>query len=216
MLHLKFLSIALAMPGALADIPQLFSPLIPQKVLATNNKLPKPVQYPQYTDRTVGTWQYFNPDTWTSGFFPVTLYAVNTRRQLCGATPANGLGAADWLALGRSASNGLLGLSASASIGHDVGFISFPFVEELAVCVPYLIPSFSQLIVHSNPKNQTAINAVNKFASQLAARFNPTVGCTRSWDNAANPTNFQVNMLPAYCPFPSADSEVLLTPTGYH
>ena len=72
------------------------------------------------------------------------------------------------------------------------------------------VPTFSQLIGYSNPKNQTAINAVNKFASQLAARFNPTVGCTRSWDNAANPTNFQVTLPPARRPFAqSADSESL-------
>jgi len=42
-----------------------------------------------------------------------------------------------------------------------------------------------------NPENQTAINAVNAFATMLAARFSPVVGCTRSWD-APNPTDFQV------------------------
>jgi hypothetical protein len=56
-----------------------------------------------------------------------------------------------------------------------VGFISFPFIEELAL----------------NPENKTAIDAINKFASMLAARFNPIVGCTRSWD-ASDPTDFQV------------------------
>ncbi|CAL1703458.1 unnamed protein product [Somion occarium] len=43
----------------------------------------------------------------------------------------------------------------------------------------------------TNPDNQTAIAAVNKFATALAARYNPIVGCTRSWD-AADPTDFQV------------------------
>lgn len=47
----------------------------------------------------------------------------------------NGLGVGDWLSLARSASNGLLSLDASHGIGHDVGFISFPFVEELALFV---------------------------------------------------------------------------------
>ena len=42
-----------------------------------------------------------------------------------------------------------------------------------------------------NPNNQTAVKAVNAFATALARRFNPIVGCTRSW-NTADPTDFQV------------------------
>jgi len=123
-------------PFALARIPsELFSPLIPQKVLNTFNALPSPIQYPQYTDSTNGKWLYFSPNTWTSGFFPATGYALNARKAFCGVTPRNGLGAANWLNLARSASNGLLPLDASHGLGHDVGFISFPFVEELALCV---------------------------------------------------------------------------------
>ncbi|KAJ7722288.1 glucuronyl hydrolase [Mycena maculata] len=171
-------------PFALSQsIPaQLFSNLIPQKVLATAESLPAPIQYPQYTneveplsDATIGDWLYFVPDTWTSGFFPVTLYALNTRVKLCGATSRNGLSAADWLNLGRATSNGLIPLELQNTVGHDVGFLSFPFVEELAI----------------NPTNQTALTAVNQFAADLAARFNPIVGCTRSWDTA-DPTDFTV------------------------
>ena len=121
---------------AVAAVPsELLSSLIPQKVLNTFNALPSPIQYPQYTDTVAGEWLYFEPSTWTSGFFPATGYALNTRKVLCGPTATNGLGAADWLDLGRSASDGLLALDASAGLGHDVGFISFPFVEELALCV---------------------------------------------------------------------------------
>jgi hypothetical protein len=89
---------------------QLFSNLIPQKVLATAKSLPASIQYPQYTDTSAGKWIDFVPDTWTSGFFPTTLYALNTRKNLCTATPANGLTAADWLTLGRATSNGLIPL----------------------------------------------------------------------------------------------------------
>ena len=42
-----------------------------------------------------------------------------------------------------------------------------------------------------NPENETALEAVNAFAADLAARFSPTVGCTRSWDNP-DPTLFRV------------------------
>jgi len=125
---------ALYVSTAFANYPvELFSPLVPQKVLAAFNALPSPIQYPQYTDTTAGKWLYFSPNTWTSGFFPATGYAMNTRTQLCGTSSSNGLGSANWLSLGRAASNGLLSLDASHGIGHDVGFISFPFVEELAV-----------------------------------------------------------------------------------
>ncbi|PPQ67671.1 hypothetical protein CVT25_012699 [Psilocybe cyanescens] len=179
-------------PFVLADLPpELFSSDIPTKVLATFKALPRSIQYPQYTDTGPGKWLYFSPNTWTSGFFPVTGYALNTRKQLCGATPVNGLNNADWLDLARSASDGLLSLNANNGIGHDVGFISYPFVEELVV----------------NPKNQTAIDAVNKFASMLAARFNPVVGCTRSWDTT-DPTDFQViidNMMNLEVLFHSAE-----------
>lgn len=130
----SFMLSTLPMAVAVAFPAELFSSLIPQKVLATFNALPSPIRYPQYTD-TAGQWIYFNPNLWTSGFFPVTGYAVNTRATLCGATLANGLGVANWLDLARSASNGLLSLDASHGIGHDVGFLSFPFVEELTLCV---------------------------------------------------------------------------------
>ncbi|KAJ7581496.1 glucuronyl hydrolase [Mycena floridula] len=156
---------------------QLFSGTIPTKILKTAQSLPAAIQYPQYTT-TSGTWLLFSPDTWTSGFFPVTLYGLNTRKNLCPATTINGLGIANWLALGRSLSAGLVPLETKTSVGHDVGFLSFPFAEELVI----------------NPTNQTAINAVNQFAKELAARYSPIVGCTRSWDNSASDpaTNFQV------------------------
>ncbi|KAG6919912.1 hypothetical protein DXG01_013261 [Tephrocybe rancida] len=169
---------------------QLYSPVIPKKILATFKALPNPVKYPQYTT-TTGTWQYFSPDTWTSGFFPATPYALNERKSVCPATPANALGLADWLSLGRAASTGLVPLEAGNGQGHDQGFLSFPFVEELAV----------------NPGNATAQTAVKAFAKLLAARFNPVVGCTRSWD-ASDPTDFQViidNMMNLDVLFHAAD-----------
>lgn len=153
---------------------ELFSPLIPQKVLAAFKALPNPIKYPQYTT-TTGTWQFFSPDTWTSGFFPVTGYEVNTRRTLCGATSANGLGSADWVALARAASNGLISLENGNGQGHDQGFLSFPFVEELLL----------------NPNNATAKTAILAFSKILSGRFNSVVGATRSWDSS-DPNNFQV------------------------
>ncbi|KAH7927061.1 glycoside hydrolase family 88 protein [Leucogyrophana mollusca] len=149
---------------------ELYSSLIQQKVLKIAQDEPNPAQYPQYTDRVAGVWQYFVPNTWTTGFFPATLYELNTRAQLCKLQDQP-----DWVDLGRQWSTAEILLETNNTVGHDVGFLSFPFVQELSV----------------NPKNETAIAAVNAFAADLAARFNPIVGCTRSWDTA-DPTLFEV------------------------
>lgn len=123
----------LALPFALATIPpELFSPLVTQKVLATAKTPPNPIQFPQYTDATVGNWLLFNPDTWTTGFFPATLYEMNRRQKLCG--DKHGVGSADWVKLGQAWSTGEIPLETKTGVGHDVGFLSFPFIEELKMC----------------------------------------------------------------------------------
>ncbi|EMD34410.1 glycoside hydrolase family 88 protein [Gelatoporia subvermispora B] len=153
--------------------PELFSPLIAQKIATIAAAIPSPMMYPQYTDRVEGVWQYFKPDEWTTGFFPATLYAMHQRAQLCPST--NSGDAAQWLQLGREWSTAEVPLEQTNTLGHDVGFVSYPFMLELAV----------------DPDNTTAQAAVNAFAADLAARFDPIVGCTRSWDTA-DPTDFQV------------------------
>ena len=130
-LSLLVLYLPLSLAATLVTPPELFSPLVAQKVLTTAKNIPSPIKYAQYTDMNVGNWILFSPNTWTSGFFPVTLYALNTRKQLCGT--GNGVGSADWVGLGRTWSTGLIPLEASNGVGHDVGFLSFPFVEELTV-----------------------------------------------------------------------------------
>ena len=111
---------------------ELFSPLVAQKVLATANTTQNPPKYPQWTDRINGTWQFFSPDTWTSGFFPATLYALNERLSIC---PTDELKATDWLGLAQAWSNAEVPLETKTTVGHDVGFLSFPFIEELKVYV---------------------------------------------------------------------------------
>ncbi|TDL27623.1 glycoside hydrolase family 88 protein [Rickenella mellea] len=147
-----------------ADVPvELYSPIIGQKLLkiASNETAG---QYPEYTDRENGAWQYFDPNVWTVGFFPSTLYALNNRSKLC---PSLSDGT-DWLSLGRQWSTGEIPYETTNELVHDVGFASFPFQDELLV----------------NSANQTALTAVNDFATDLANRYNPIVGCTRSWDPA--------------------------------
>ncbi|KAI0086205.1 d-4,5 unsaturated-glucuronyl hydrolase-like protein [Irpex rosettiformis] len=182
------LTISTTLAAELVLPSELFSPQVAQKVLATANTVQNPAKYPQWTDRDKGTWQFFSPDTWTSGFFPTTLYALNERLSIC---PTDELKATDWLGLAQTWSSAEVPLETKTTTGHDVGFLSFPFIEELKV--------------HSN--NQTAQTAVNSFANELAARFDPIVGCTRSWDTT-DPTDFTViidNMMNLEVLFQSAN-----------
>ena len=61
-------------------------------------------------------------------------------------------------------------------------------------------------IYFRNPANQSAVNAVESLASELAARFSPIVGCTRSWDSAD--PDFEV--------FMSQLSPIFLLNTAYY
>lgn len=109
---------------------ELYSPLVAEKIRNTALSPPNPMQYPQYTDRTEGKWQYFDTDTWTTGFFPSTLYTLNKRADICNWGAGN---ASEWLELGRQWSTAEVSLETSNTVGHDVGFLSYPFLDELTV-----------------------------------------------------------------------------------
>src|ERR1700733_9366238 len=99
--------------------PELYSPLISSKIRTIAQSESNPTTYPQYTDSTVGKWQYFQPDIWTSSFFPAMLYALNTRAKLCGTGDGD-----TWVELGRQWSTGVIPLETKNDVGHDVGFLS--------------------------------------------------------------------------------------------
>ena len=120
---------------------ELFSSLIPQKVLATFQSLPTPILFPHVTDSIEGKWIDHSINWWTSGFLPASSYLLLARQKMCNSFNTSG----DWLTLGRSSSGPLANLDASHGIGHDIGFISFPFVEELMVCVSFLMSIHGKL-----------------------------------------------------------------------
>ncbi|KZP23572.1 glycoside hydrolase family 88 protein [Athelia psychrophila] len=171
-------SLLLALGASAANPPaQLFSPIIQQKVgLTAQTYAASSPQYPEYTN-AAGKWLDFGVNTWTTGFFPTTLYALNTRARLCGTSDGP-----SWLALGRKWIAGIIPIETVNSLQHDVGFVSYPFVEE------YLL----------DRTNATARTAIQNFATDLANRYNPIVGCTRSWDTSSgndpggSPTDFLV------------------------
>jgi hypothetical protein len=118
---------------------ELFSLLIPQKVLSTFQSLPAPILYPHITDSVEGRWIGHSINWWTSGFLPATSYLLLARQKMCNSTQSFDTGGGDWLTLGRSSAGPLANLDAAHGVGHDIGFISFPFVEELMVWVLFLI-----------------------------------------------------------------------------
>jgi len=68
--------------------PQLYSPLIAQKIFKTAATQANPSTYPHYTKlapygSSEGKWQWFGTNTWTSGFFPGNLMLLNERGRLC-------------------------------------------------------------------------------------------------------------------------------------
>ncbi|KAH7104062.1 Six-hairpin glycosidase [Auriculariales sp. MPI-PUGE-AT-0066] len=151
----------------------LFDPLVASKVYATAQKLSSPAKYPSITSQS-GVWKLSPVDTWTSGFFPATLYQLKKRECLCpGSTRVKG-SVPKWLQLGRSWSAGLVKLHWNNNQGHDVGFLSWPFAEDLDL----------------SPNNGAAKTNVIDFARELASRYSPIVGATRSWNSPPNSTDF--------------------------
>ena len=140
MLSAHFIALAFSACFALSSpagppqlAPELFTPLIAQKILATAKSFPSPAKYPQYTDRIEGKWKYFDPDGWTTGFFPATLYAMHERTKLCSGSGSGG-NAAEWLELVRTWATPEIYLEKNNKhLHHDVGFVSFPFMAELSV-----------------------------------------------------------------------------------
>lgn len=129
LLALVFVLSALPVSWA-ADPPrELYSPLVSSKILATAGDRRDGKSYPHNTDQVNGIWNYVRTDWWTSGFFPATLYSVNRRSELC----PNTVDQVDWVNFGQVWSADLTTLLINNTVGHDVGFISFPFVDELTM-----------------------------------------------------------------------------------
>ncbi|KZT61518.1 glycoside hydrolase family 88 protein [Calocera cornea HHB12733] len=181
-LSLLLASLPLLTTGqSLPQIPaELYSPLIPQKLLQTAQSQSLPSAYPQYTYPAPGgngSWQLFPADTWTSAFFSGQLYLLNQRfTTLCPGADASG-SSTSWVSDGQGWSEGLAALVGGNTLGHDVGFVSQPFRDDLTL----------------NYGNASAWDIVQGFNADLAARFSSVVGCTKSWDGPTD-GDFEVIM----------------------
>lgn len=110
--------------------------------------------YPRATDSN-GYWMKVAPGDWTSGFFPGCLWYGY---ELTGDTAFRNA-AERWTA-------GLAGQQVNVHT-HDVGFIMFDSYG-------------NGYRIHPNAEYK---NILLRSAQSLATRFNPKVGCIRSWDN---------------------------------
>jgi hypothetical protein len=133
-IRLLSLSCAIISPAILAATApaSLYSTLIYDKTYTTTHAVAQSAwTFPQYTD-SKGVWKWFAAQTWTSGFYPAMAYLLNHRVPKCpDINPSRPAG--KWLAIGRKWSEGLVQIESNNQVRHDVGFISFPFQEELLV-----------------------------------------------------------------------------------
>ncbi|KAG8885868.1 hypothetical protein FRB97_009030 [Tulasnella sp. 331] len=128
MLSVVVLACSLAFAAAAPSIPpELYSPLITQKLLAVAQNFSNPSQYPEYTTPPpygdqIGRWVWFPTDTWTNGFFPAAMMLLAERAQSCsGGQLISASDAATALGQGRTWSAPLVTLETGSKLGHDVG-----------------------------------------------------------------------------------------------
>ncbi len=125
-----------------------------QQLAATVADVGDPNDFPRSTLAN-GSWRLEDSGDWTSGFFPGCLWFMYER------TPAS-----DWLEWATDWTAEMEGEKTDTG-SHDVGFKIF--------C------SFGN--GHRLTGNPSYPAVIRQGATSLASRFNPVVGCTRSWNN---------------------------------
>jgi rhamnogalacturonyl hydrolase YesR len=131
--------------------------LAQEQLLKTIDEVKKCNRYPHYT-RDNGKWKLEDPDDWVSGFFPGCLWYMYDR-----TTDTIWKDFAEcWTAKMEKAKN---------RNTHDLGFMIFNSFGH-----GYKLTKnkkFKKIIIHASRK--------------LAKRYNPIVGCIRSWNSAPFP-----------------------------
>lgn len=122
---------------------------------------------PEYTLPGQGDYQYTDASFWTSGFFAGSLYLLYERRtkwpdRFKETVQPDALKlqfAARWWSQNLHAQANLTGT-------HDLGFLIHPWAK----------------LGWELDEDTACYNSMVTAAQGLAARFNPRVGCIRSWD----------------------------------
>lgn len=126
---------------------------VAERHLALTARALPPGAYPGRTPRARGQWVTTSAESWTSGFFPASLWLM-----------AELTGERSWRAPATRAQRGLAG-QASNTATHDVGFI---------LHTPYAR-------AYRLTRRAAYRRVLLRGARSLASRFDPEVGATRSW-----------------------------------
>ncbi|KAH6886754.1 Six-hairpin glycosidase-like protein [Thelonectria olida] len=142
----------------------------------TTNVLGQPVAFPEIVLQTgtrYGQWQLREPEFWTCGFFPGTLYALLERGIKYPSSMGVGGGAGTKITDIRSHLRRLcqawsepLHSMATRTDTHDIGFIVMPALQREWELFG----------------NQRSLESIIQAAHSLATRYVPTAGAIRSWD----------------------------------
>lgn len=124
-----------------------------------------PILVPEYTEPQGTQYVYSDVSFWTSGFFPGCLYLLRERQS---RWPARIMKSPHPLKLQHAGRwwTANLHRQASRTDTHDLGFMIQPWAK----------------IGWELDKDIECFNSLVTAANALASRFDPIVGCIRSWD----------------------------------
>ncbi|KAI6087343.1 glycoside hydrolase family 88 protein [Hypoxylon rubiginosum] len=163
-------------PTASKDFEQLYSANVFAKIWGVAQRAlsspSPPLLYPEYTKPGGVEYVYRELDFWTSGFFPASLYQLLERRRRH-AQKIRGLGSSSkyephelQLQFACKWWTENLHKNAELKYTHDLGF---------------MIASWAR-VAWELENDSRAYDTVITAARSLASRYNPLVGCIRSWD----------------------------------
>ncbi|KAG9002846.1 hypothetical protein FRB94_003529 [Tulasnella sp. JGI-2019a] len=154
--------------------PELFSKSVEAKIyaVATRDYLSQqqqgpPKYHPEYVEpggNGSHPYTFTQSQFWTSGFFPGSIWLLYERAKIYGVTSGI-VGLEEWLTLAKTWTQPIA-LQAGRDNTHDIGFL--------------FMPTFYKW--YNLEKSEEARETLLKAAGGLASRYNPFIGCTRSWD----------------------------------
>lgn len=124
-----------------------------------------PEEFPHYTHMGQTQYKYFPSSTWTSGFFPGSLWALYERIMCHNIGIADGVSKEELLDLAKNWQEGIKKEQFNTNT-HDIGFL--------------IMPSFGR--DHQLHQTETAKEVIVQAADSLMTRYSPITRCIRSWN----------------------------------
>ncbi|KAG8901855.1 hypothetical protein FRB99_005032 [Tulasnella sp. 403] len=159
-------------------LPELYSESVEARIYAVatrdyegNNEPGPPGFYPQYAelgDASHHSYHFTPARFWASGFFPGSMWLLYERSKRFGVSSRH-VSPEEWRMLARQWTIPIAE-QADRTDTHDMGFLFMTSWYKYARLDPQ----------GTNEARKVLIQA----ATSLASRFNPTVGCLRSWDQS--------------------------------